>query len=130
MGNVIDILDGEVVDDEARPAVETSPDPRDDIATREELEIRLQELLSERADEGLMIDVETRIRTMCRIAERLKVVGGRGDRDYLHAALADVGAKHVIELKRAELVRLVRSLQSDIGDRFIQALASDPEAER
>ena len=42
--------------------------------------------------------------------------------DYLHAALADVGAAHVGDLKRTELIRLYQSIRAQIEAVFTESL--------
>jgi hypothetical protein len=69
-----------------------------------------------------MPEIEAHLRTLCRFAEQLGVVAGRGSMDYLHAALADVAAAHVGELKRTELVRLYQSIRAQIESAFTESL--------
>ena len=127
VGNVVEILGGEVIDAASVPMADSSQlvptADAEPALTREELEVRLVELLSNNPVEGSMSEIETLLRSMCRVAERLDIVHGRGNRDFLHAALADVGARHVTELKRSELVNLARSLRSEVGVRFTESLS-------
>lgn len=72
-----------------------------------------------------MPEVEARLRTLCRLAGELGIVHGRGGVDYLHSALADVGAAHVSDLRKAELGRLTTALRHEISDRFAEFIAND-----
>lgn len=113
-------IDATVVD---VPANNGTPDP--ELAMdRDALEVRLVELLAEKP-EGTMSDIESLLRALVRMAERLGVVSGRGGRDFLHAALMDVGAQHVSDLRRTELVNLTSSLRSEIGAKFVTWIDDD-----
>jgi hypothetical protein len=91
---------------------------------RNALELRLAEKLAEKPD-GTMDDIESLLRALVRLAERLGVVSGRGGRDFLHTALMDVGATHVSDLRRAELVNLTGSLRSEIATKFVDWIHDD-----
>ena len=79
----------------------------------------MEHLLAERPDKGTMPQIETRIRTMCRLGELVGAVHGRGRLDYLHCMLAQVSAAHVGDLRRAELVSIAATIRTQISDGFI-----------
>ncbi len=109
--------------------IEAAGTPALEVVEDEAREAALIDVLSHDPGVGTMPEIETRLRTMCRLAEQQRLVEGRGELDYLHTALAAVGAAHVSELRRTGLVDLATLVRAEIEARFAERISGYREDE-
>ena len=122
---VPEIPEAEIVDEPPthEPVGETSSvvpfsETGDAGGDQDQLEAALIDFIAYNPSNGTMTETEAQLRGACRIAEKLGIVYGRGEIDYLHTVLADAGVAHVSELKRAGLINLMESVRKHIGGKF------------
>ena len=99
---------------------ETLPEIRDDPDPFDALEDALFAAIAvDIRSAPTMDDIETALRTMCRCAEAFELIHAPlGASSWLSGQLANVGAKHVKDLKRVELEDFTLSVRADIAEVF------------